>query len=60
VLDSDVQTASFDTAGLGKTQALSFQIRALDASGNSIYDSYSLPLSLDNTGMVFDITNHKQ
>ena len=59
LLDPGVQTASFDTTGLGKTQALNFQIRALDAAGHPIYDSYVLPLSLNNTGMVFDITNHK-
>jgi len=59
-LDPSVQTASFDTKGLGGTQALNFQIRALDAAGHPIYDSYVLPLSLSNTGLVFDITNHKQ
>jgi hypothetical protein len=59
-LDAGVQAASFDTAGLGVTQALNFQIRALDAASHSIYDSYVLPLSLSNTGLVFDITNHKQ
>jgi Spherulation-specific family 4 len=59
-LDASVQAASFDTIGLGDTKALNFQIRALDASGNPTYDSYVLALSLNNTGMVFDITNHKQ
>jgi Spherulation-specific family 4 len=57
--DSGVQAASFETVGLGGTQALKFQIRALDAAGNPIYDSYVLPLSLSNTGLVFDIANHK-
>jgi hypothetical protein len=37
---------------------LNFQIRALDPAGQSIYDSYVLPLSLNNTGLIFDITNH--
>jgi hypothetical protein len=59
-LDPDVQAASFDTAGLGVTKALNFQIRALDAAGNPTYDSYVLPLSLNNTGLVFDLTNHPQ
>ncbi len=59
LLDSNVQTASFDTTGIGGTQALNFQIRALDAAGHPIYESYVLPLSLNNTGLVFDITNHK-
>jgi len=57
-LDPSVQTASFDTTGLGGTQALNFQIRALGAAGHPIYDGYVLPLSLSNTGLVFDITNH--
>ncbi len=60
VLDPAVQAASFDTAALGGTKALNFQIRALDAAGNPTYDSYVLPLSLNNTGLVFDITNHPQ
>jgi len=60
VLDPAVQAASFDTAALGGTKALNFQIRALDAAGHPIYDSYVLPLSLSNTGLVFDITNHLQ
>ena len=60
VLDPAVQAASFDTAALGGTKALNFQIRALDAAGHPIYDSYVLPLSLNNTGLVFDITNHPQ
>jgi Spherulation-specific family 4 len=60
VLDPGVQAASFDTVGLGGTKALNFQIRALDVSGHTTYDSYVLPLSLNNTGLVFDVTNHPQ
>jgi hypothetical protein len=59
-LDPGVQAASFDTAGLGGTKDLNFQVRALNAAGDPIYDSYVLPLSLNNTGLVFDITNHPQ
>jgi hypothetical protein len=62
LLEPGVQAASFDTVALGGTKALNLQIRALNAggssSGSSNYDSYVLPLSLNNTGMVFDITNH--
>ena len=60
VLDPAVQAASFDTAALGGAKALNYQIRALNAAGNPTYDSYVLPLSLSNTGLVFDITNHPQ
>jgi hypothetical protein len=59
-LEPGVQVASFDTAGLGGSKALNFQFRALDAAGHPIYDSYVFPLSLSNTGLVFDITNHPQ
>ncbi len=58
VLDPSVQAASFDTTSLGSTKALNFQIRALNAAGSPTYDSYISPLSLNNTGLVFDITNH--
>jgi Spherulation-specific family 4 len=60
VFDPGVRAASFDTAALGGTKALNFQIRGLDAADHPTYDSYVLPLSLDNTGLVFDVTNHPQ
>jgi len=75
VLDPGVQAASFDTGALGGTKALNFQVRALNAANHSsedhhpqnqpsqnqpTYDSYVLTLSVGNTGMVFDITNHPQ
>jgi hypothetical protein len=59
-LDTNIQVASFETARLGGIKALNYQIRALNAAGQSTYDSYILPLSLNNTGLVFDITNHEQ
>jgi hypothetical protein len=74
VLDPGVLAASFDTAALGGTKALNYQIRALDAADHSpadhapadhapadhaTYDSYVLPISLNNTGLIFDITNHQ-
>jgi hypothetical protein len=58
LLQPGVQAASFDTATLGGTKALNFQIRALNPEGHAHYDSYVLPLSLNNTGQVFDIMNH--
>jgi spherulation-specific family 4 protein len=59
-LGANVRTASFDTAGLGGMKTLNYQIRVLDASGNPLGDSYVLPLSLTNTGFVFDVLNHPQ
>ena len=70
LLDPTVQAASFDTAPLGGAKAVNFQIRALGAALHSsrnqpsenhpAYDSYVLTLSIGNTGLVFDITNHPQ
>ena len=57
-LDANIFVASFDTVGLGGTNRLNYQIRVLDASGNRLGDSYVLPLSVTNTGLVFDILNH--
>jgi Spherulation-specific family 4 len=57
-LGANVLGASFETAGLGDTKNLSYQIRELDESGDSLGISYVLPLSITNTGLVFDIGNH--
>ncbi len=59
-LDGKVRAASFDTAGLGGAKSLNYVIRALDVAGNPLGDSYVLPLSVNNTGLVFDILNHPQ
>lgn len=59
-LDATVLTVSFETAGLGGTKNLNYQIRALDAYGRPLGDSYVLTLGVTNTGMVFDIFNHPQ
>jgi len=58
-LGGNIRAASFDTAGLARPWALNYQIRALNAMGNTLGDSYVLPLSLTNTGLVFDILNHR-
>lgn len=57
-LDPNVFSASFDTTGLGGTKTVNYQVRGLDTSGNTVGDSYVLPVSLTNTGMVFDMQNH--
>ncbi len=59
-LGANVFAVSFDTARLGNPGMLNYQIRALDASGNPLGDSYVLTLSVTNTGLVFDILNHPQ
>jgi Spherulation-specific family 4 len=58
LIDSGVQVASFETISLGGTKGLNFQIHTLDTADDPIDDSYVWPLSLNNTGAVFDITNH--
>ncbi|HZR55651.1 MAG TPA: spherulation-specific family 4 protein [Terriglobales bacterium] len=57
-LDANVLAGSFDIVGLEGANRLNYQIRALDVSGNPLGDSYVLPLSVTNTGLVFDILNH--
>lgn len=57
-LDANVRAASFDTTGIGGARILNYQIRGLDAAGDSLGDSYVFPLSIANTGLVFDIFNH--
>jgi spherulation-specific family 4 protein len=59
-IDAGVQAASFETTALGGAKTLNYQIRALDSAGHPAYDSYVLPLSLTNTGLVFDLTNYSQ
>jgi hypothetical protein len=50
----------FDQTGIGSPTALNYQIQSEDANYNLLYNSYVYPLSLTNTGMVFDIMNHLQ
>jgi hypothetical protein len=50
----------FDQSGISSPSALNYQIQSLDANSNVLYTSYTYPLSLTNTGMVFDIMNHFQ
>jgi len=57
-LGATVFTAGFDTAALGAAKNLNYQIRTLDASGKPLGDSYTLTLTLANTGMLYDILNH--
>jgi Spherulation-specific family 4 len=58
--DSGINLVSFDENGIGNPTALNYQIQSLDASYNTLYTSYTYPLSLTNTSMVFDIMNHPQ
>jgi len=58
--DPGTTMVMFDQTGIGSPAALNYQIESLDASYNLLYTSYTYPLSLNNTGMVFDIMNHLQ
>ena len=58
--DPGTTMVMFDQSGIGSPAALNYQIESLDASYNLLYTSYTYPLSLTNTGMVFDIMNHLQ
>ncbi len=58
--DPGINLVMFDRVGLGAATSLNYQIESLDASFNLLYPSYVIPLSLNNTGFVFDILNHPQ
>lgn len=56
--DKNVNLAMLDTKALSGTKSLSYQIRTLDATHSNLSTSYVEPFSLNNTGMLFDLTNH--
>jgi hypothetical protein len=58
--DPGINLVMFDQTGIRSPNALNYQIQSLDANYNVLYTSYPYPLSLTNTGMVFDIMNHVQ
>ncbi|MGA2922845.1 MAG: spherulation-specific family 4 protein [Candidatus Sulfotelmatobacter sp.] len=58
--DSGINLVMFDQTGIRSPNALNYQIQSLDANYNVLYTSYTYPLTLANTGMVFDIMNHAQ
>jgi len=58
--DPGTNLAMFDQTGIGSPAALNYQIQSEDANYNLLYNSSVHPLSLTNTGMVFDIMNHLQ
>ena len=58
--DPGINLVMFDQTGIGSPATLNYQIQSLDANYNVLYSSYTYPLTLGNTGMVFDIMNHAQ
>jgi hypothetical protein len=58
--DPGINLAQFDMDALGSSRALNYQIRSLSGSRATLYTSYVIPLSLNNTSLVFDILNHDQ
>jgi len=58
--DPGTNLVMFDQAGIGSPAALNYQIQSEDSNYNLLYNSYVYPLSLTNTGTVFDIMNHLQ
>lgn len=58
--DPGTNLVMFDQSGIGSPTALNYQIQSLDANYIVLYSSYTYPLSLTNTGMVFDVMNHLQ
>ncbi|HTR65292.1 MAG TPA: spherulation-specific family 4 protein, partial [Terriglobales bacterium] len=58
--DPGTNLVMFDQSGIGTPSALNYQIQTESAAYTVLYTSYVYPLSLTNTGMVFDIMNHLQ
>jgi Spherulation-specific family 4 len=58
--DPGINLVMFDQTGIGSPVTLNYQIQSLDANYNLLYTSYTYPLSLSNTSMVFDTMNHPQ
>jgi hypothetical protein len=59
-LAAGVNLIELDANALGQTHPLDYQIRSLDAHGDTLFTSLLLPLSLDSTAYVFDIEDHTQ
>lgn len=55
-LEGQVHLVEFDSAGLG--QALRYQIRSLDEKNQPVTTSMPIPLSVNNTGYIFDLEDH--
>jgi hypothetical protein len=58
--DTGTNFVAFDQVGLGGTTALTYRIDSMDQNYNLLYTSYAIPLSLNNTGFVYNIENHVQ
>ena len=56
--DAGINLALFDLEAIAPSKALNYQLRSLDAHGNTLSTSYVIPLSLNNTGFLFDVLNH--
>lgn len=56
--DPGTNLVVFDQSGINTPAALNYQIQSLDSGYNLLYSSYTYPLTLGNTQMVFDIVNH--
>jgi hypothetical protein len=56
--DPGINLVMIDRAVLGTTTSLNYQIESLDSVYNLLYAGYVIPLSLNNTGFVYDILNH--
>ena len=56
--DKGLNLVMLDTKALSGTKALTYQIRTLDATHTQLSTSYAEPFSINNTGMVLDLSNH--
>jgi hypothetical protein len=56
--DASINLGQFDKKAIAPSQALNHQIRSLDSKGNTLFTSYVIPLSLNNTAFIFDVLDH--
>lgn len=59
-LDAGVNLIETDVNELGKSGALDYQIRSVDAVGKTLFTSYVAPFSLNDTAYVFELQDHGQ
>jgi len=56
--DTNVNLVMIDRTSVDPSSAMNYQIRSLDQNYSALYTTGVLPLSLNNTGLVFDILDH--
>jgi hypothetical protein len=56
--DAGINLGQIDKKAIAPSQALNQQIRSLDSRGNTLFTSYVIPFSLNNTAFIFNVLDH--